>query len=67
MVRRISFVDYKKSRQMIISAIVAKAQNDIIGKDNDLPWRLSNDLKWFKSKTLNRHIIMGTQVIRMSS
>ena len=44
---------------MIISAIVAKAQNNIIGRDNDLPWRLSDDLKWFKSKTLNRHIIMG--------
>ncbi len=44
---------------MIISAIVARAENRIIGKDNDLPWRLPGDLKWFKQKTLNRHIIMG--------
>jgi len=44
---------------MKISAIVARAENRVIGKDNDLPWRLPNDLKWFKSKTLNRHIIMG--------
>ena len=44
---------------MIISAIVARAENRIIGKDNDLPWRLPGDLKWFKEKTLNRHIIMG--------
>ena len=44
---------------MIISAIVARAENNIIGKDNDLPWHLPNDLKWFKAKTLNRHIIMG--------
>jgi len=44
---------------MIISAIVAKGQNNIIGRDNDLPWHLPGDLKWFKSKTLNRHIIMG--------
>ncbi len=44
---------------MIISAIVARADNLIIGKDNDLPWHLPGDLKWFKQKTLNRHIIMG--------
>jgi len=44
---------------MIISAIVARAENRIIGIDNDLPWRLPKDLKWFKSKTQNRHVIMG--------
>jgi len=44
---------------MIISAIVAKAQNNIIGRDNDLPWHLPNDLKWFKEKTKGRHVIMG--------
>ena len=44
---------------MIISAIVAKAENNIIGKDNDLPWRLPGDLKWFKAKTFNRHVILG--------
>lgn len=44
---------------MIISAIVARADNGIIGKDNDLPWHLPGDLKWFKNKTLHRHIITG--------
>ncbi len=44
---------------MIISSIVACAENRVIGRDNDLPWRLPGDLKWFKEKTLNRHIIMG--------
>lgn len=44
---------------MIISAIVARAENRIIGKDNDLPWHLPGDLKWFKAKTMGRHIIMG--------
>ena len=33
---------------MIISAIVARAENRVIGKDNDLPWHLPEDLKWFK-------------------
>jgi len=44
---------------MIISAIVACATNRIIGMDNDLPWHLPGDLKWFKQKTNGRHIIMG--------
>jgi len=44
---------------VIISAIVAKGKNNVIGKDNDLPWHLPGDLKWFKAKTINRHVIMG--------
>ena len=44
---------------MIISAIVARADNRVIGIDNRLPWHLPGDLKWFKEKTLHRHIIMG--------
>jgi dihydrofolate reductase len=44
---------------MIISAIVATAKNRVIGKDNDIPWYLPADLKYFKRTTLNHHIIMG--------
>ncbi len=44
---------------MIVSAIAAMAKNRVIGKDNDIPWRLSSDLKYFKRKTLNHHVIMG--------
>jgi len=44
---------------MIISTIVAKAKNNVIGKDNDIPWYLPADLKYFKKITLNHHIIMG--------
>ncbi len=44
---------------MIISAIVAKTQNNVIGKDNDIPWYLPNDLKYFKRMTLGHHIILG--------
>ena len=44
---------------MTVSAIVAVAKNNVIGKDNDIPWRLSSDLKYFKKTTLNHHIISG--------
>lgn len=44
---------------MIVSAIVATAKNNVIGKDNNIPWYLPDDLKYFKAKTLNHHIIMG--------
>lgn len=44
---------------MTISAIVATAKGNVIGKDNDIPWYLPADLKYFKKQTLNHHIIMG--------
>ena len=44
---------------MIVSAIVATAKNNIIGKDNNIPWYLPADLKYFKKTTLHHHIIMG--------
>lgn len=39
--------------------IVAASSNDVIGVDGDLPWRLSADLKRFKSLTMGHHMIMG--------
>jgi dihydrofolate reductase len=44
---------------MIISCIVAVANNNVIGRDNDIPWYLPADLQFFKKTTLNHHIIMG--------
>jgi dihydrofolate reductase len=44
---------------MLISSIVATAQDNIIGKNNRIPWYLSNDLKYFKRTTLGHHVIMG--------
>ena len=44
---------------MILSHIVAVAEDNGIGKDNDLLWRLPKDLQLFKSNTLNHHILMG--------
>lgn len=44
---------------MTISAIVAVGKNNIIGRDNQIPWYLPADLSYFKRVTLNHHIIMG--------
>jgi len=44
---------------MIVSTIVAVAKNDVIGDGNDIPWRLSTDLKYFKKTTTGHHVIMG--------
>lgn len=43
----------------MLSIIVAVAENNVIGKDNKLLWRLSNDLKNFKKITMGHTIIMG--------
>ncbi len=43
----------------MLSIIVAKAKNNIIGKDNKLIWHLPADLKRFKELTTNHTIIMG--------
>ena len=44
---------------MLISIIVAVSENGVIGKDNQLLWRLPDDLKRFKKLTLGHPIIMG--------
>lgn len=43
----------------ITSLIVAVADNGVIGSNNQLPWRISADLKYFKQVTLGKPIIMG--------
>lgn len=44
---------------MIISCIVAMAKHNVIGKDNDIPWYLPADLKYFKKVTTGHPVIMG--------
>lgn len=44
---------------MILSAIVAVADNNAIGRDNQLPWHLPEDLKFFKRTTLGNPMLMG--------
>lgn len=42
-----------------IAIIVAFAKNRVIGRDNDLPWRLKRDLRRFKKLTLGHTLVMG--------
>ena len=44
---------------MNISIIVAMSKNRVIGRDNDMPWHLSNDLKNFKKITMGKMVVMG--------
>jgi dihydrofolate reductase len=44
---------------MIVSLLVAASENNVIGKDNQLPWHLPNDLKYFKNLTWGMPILMG--------
>ena len=44
---------------MKISIIAAMAQNRVIGRNNQLPWRLSADLRHFKALTMGKPLIMG--------
>ena len=44
---------------MRVSLIVAVAENGVIGRDGDLPWRIPADLKFFKEMTTGHPIVMG--------
>ncbi|ARV09382.1 dihydrofolate reductase [Winogradskyella sp. PC-19] len=52
-------VTSKKNKNSELTIIVAAGENNAIGKDNDLIWHLSDDLKRFKQLTNGHHIIMG--------
>ncbi|HEY4479467.1 MAG TPA: dihydrofolate reductase [Candidatus Paceibacterota bacterium] len=43
----------------MISIIAAVSKNGVIGKDNDLPWNLPNDRKYFADTTRGKPVIMG--------
>lgn len=42
-----------------ISMIVARSRNHVIGKDNQMPWKISADLQFFKKVTMGHPVIMG--------
>src|SRR5688572_13042269 len=44
---------------MTISFLLAASENNVIGKDNKLPWHLPSDLKYFKNLTWALPVVMG--------
>lgn len=42
-----------------LALVAAVARNGVIGRDNDLPWRLKSDLARFKEVTLGKPVLMG--------
>ena len=47
------------SNKIDIILVVAVAENGVIGRDNALPWRIRSDLKFFRSVTINKPVVMG--------
>jgi dihydrofolate reductase len=44
---------------MVLSLLLAASENNVIGKNNQLPWHLPDDLKYFKNLTWGLPILMG--------
>ena len=47
----------------MISFVWAMDENGIIGHENKLPWRLPEDLKFFKETTMGHPIVMGRKTL----
>ena len=45
--------------QPAISMIVARSRNHVIGRNNQMPWKISADLQFFKKVTMGHPVIMG--------
>ena len=48
----------------MVNLIVAIGKNNLIGKDNKLPWHYKEDMNYFKQTTLNKKVIMGEQTFK---
>ncbi len=46
-------------QEPIVSIVVAVSENGVIGREGDMPWKLSTDLKRFKALTLGKPVVMG--------
>lgn len=42
-----------------IAYVVAMDNNRLIGRDNDLPWRLPDDMVWFRERTMGKPCVLG--------
>jgi len=49
---------------MLVTLVVAIAENGVIGRNGGLPWRLSSDLKAFRRVTMGKPLIMGRRTFQ---
>ncbi len=49
--------------QVPIVLIAAVSSNGVIGRDGDMPWKLSTDLKRFKAMTMGKPLVMGRKTL----
>ena len=49
----------EEERRTRIAYVVAMDDNRLIGRDNGLPWRLPDDMRWFREKTIGKPCILG--------
>lgn len=47
------------TNRVLISLVVAVAQNGVIGANGRIPWHLPDDLKWFREVTMGKPVLMG--------
>ena len=52
------------SRPVDIILVVAVAENGVIGRNNTLPWRIRSDLKYVRSVTVGRPVVMGRKTFQ---
>src|SRR5262245_34417781 len=53
------FLPARRPNQPAVSLVAAMAENRVIGRGGQLPWRLPADLKYFKQLTVDHTVIMG--------
>ena len=56
--------DTPASNDLPIALIAAVAENGVIGSEGNMPWRLSEDLKWFKKNTIGKPVVMGRKTFQ---
>jgi dihydrofolate reductase len=49
---------------MIVSLVVAMAENGVIGRNGGLPWHMSSDLKTFRQITMGKPVVMGRRTFQ---
>jgi dihydrofolate reductase len=52
------------NHQPIVALVVAMAENRAIGKDGGLPWHLRSDMRYFRSITMGKPVVMGRRTFK---